>query len=198
MKRRERLARANARLRTEMRNFNRAFDASIGPLPPAVSCHKGCSGCCKQITLMTLLEAAYIVATHPERVRRALPRLREQAAFIDSELGGKDPFGPERNEAARAKLAGKWWARGESCVLLENGECSVYAERPFVCRAYFVTSDPVLCGVPETAEVLQLVGPWYTDGALSLYQANADFYGDIVGYFPSMLTRAWDAAQVST
>ena len=50
-------------------------------------------------------------------------------------------------EGARA-LTRRYLALGITCPFLERDACSIYADRPFVCRQYFVTSPPDLCKAP--------------------------------------------------
>lgn len=99
------------------------FDALAAKDPPrrTIACESGCAHCCHFYVQVTPLEAVRIA-----RLLRAnlppdgLARLRERVHDAYTRVRGKDA-------AARMVLA-------EPCPLLENGRCSIYADRPFVCR----------------------------------------------------------------
>jgi Fe-S-cluster containining protein len=91
-----------------------------------VSCTKGCAGCCHQVVLVTMSEAVALLEAHPEiAARRA--ELEAETDYL---------LHPETNLDT---------AYGRPCVLLRDKLCTVYADRPIACRAYFVSSDPALC-----------------------------------------------------
>lgn len=96
------------------------------------TCTRGCSACCRMPVWCTLHEAAPIAR-----------------AVLDS----KDWRARATSLAEQSKLACRifdpreWFARKIPCALLDNGECSVYAVRPSVCRYYYVASPPAQCGI---------------------------------------------------
>jgi Fe-S-cluster containining protein len=73
----------------------------------SISCHKGCDGCCRHISLFPVEAAALAAAL------RGIP--------------------PEKSAQIR-KLARA--ASPEACPLLENGCCLLYAFRPIICRTH--------------------------------------------------------------
>src|ERR1044072_10056443 len=46
-----------------------------------------------------------------------------------------------------------------ACPFLLDDACSIYAERPFVCRQYLVTSAPELCKAPLDNPVRPIKAP---------------------------------------
>ena len=70
---------------------------------------------------------------------------RLRAAGLYDVFMRRDPsITREATIAARAPLHGA----GLTCPLLVDDACSIYPDRPFVCRQYFVTSPPELCVAP--------------------------------------------------
>lgn len=64
----------------------------------------------------------------------------------------------ELNAQSALAIARRYIQLGLVCPFLEDDSCSIYADRPFVCRQYLVRSDPELCSRPlDTAiDVLPL------------------------------------------
>lgn len=104
------------------------FDAAHARSPTSFACAPGCESCCHQQLSVFEVEAA--------RIRRALSaledrdpglrqRVREQAAVLD------DP----------------------RCALLVEGRCSIYAERPLICRSHGL---PIAVPTPDDPEVLEV------------------------------------------
>jgi Fe-S-cluster containining protein len=100
------------------------------PVKGAISCF-GCtrSGCCHTNVDITQSEAELLADRVPEA---ALPRLEMQAALPDADSTKAGYF-----EAWR-KLS----FEDRACVFLVEGRCSVYEDRPGVCRKWFITEDP--------------------------------------------------------
>lgn len=140
------------RARAEVRLAER-----IAMLPQAgaeITCRAGCSACCRQLVVVSPLEAhalAEFVASRPELAARltrshaawrdaiaADPELRSRlAAFVESEGYVSGPEG--------GALELDYWQAQLPCPFLEDDRCTVYPVRPFACQEHFVVSDPVLC-----------------------------------------------------
>jgi len=87
------------------------FEAALARSPKSFACAEGCASCCHQQLSVFEIEARRIRAALVELERRdpALrARIRDQAATPD------DP----------------------RCALLVDDRCSVYAERPLICRSH--------------------------------------------------------------
>lgn len=86
------------------------FDAAVARTPEGFRCRAGCDQCCERFAVFEV-EAAPI--------RQAL-----------AELAARDPGLRERiREQGRDPHA-------SACALLVDGLCSVYAERPLICRSH--------------------------------------------------------------
>lgn len=141
--------RAETRAPYAARAFHRAFEA-MAPKEP-VACRAGCNYCCHQVVSARATEI-FLLA----RTIRALP------AAVAARL-------TERVATAAATAQGMTVAerhrRNLPCPLLEDGRCSVYADRPLACRAFASTDleacqrafrhEPVQIPVPRSAMALR-------------------------------------------
>lgn len=131
-----------------------------------ISCAKGCAACCKAqpvpVTPPEALALARLVARLPQprraeveaAFRAAEERLRA-AGLIEAYLDRSQPLA---SDAAR-EIARRYFDLRIACPFLLEDACSIYAERPFVCRQYLVTSDPALCEDPLSRRVDQTPTP---------------------------------------
>jgi maleate isomerase len=122
-----------------------------------VSCSKGCAACCRAQPVPVTPPEAYallrLVENLPEP-RRADVRARfadrarrlRDAGLADRFLaidGDGDVTDVQLRDAAR-----RYFRLGLACPFLEDGACSIYEDRPFVCREYLVTSPAERCNDP--------------------------------------------------
>ena len=104
------------------------FDAALARTPGAFACAPGCDSCCRPGLSVFEVEAAPI--------RAAL-----------AELGQRDPAVRERVRAqGRASFL-------DHCALLVDGRCSIYEQRPILCRSHGL---PVAFSDPEDPEALRV------------------------------------------
>jgi Fe-S-cluster containining protein len=120
-----------------------------------VSCRKGCSACCRAQPVPVTPPEAYallrLVEDLPEprrtdvreRFADRVRRLRD-AGLIDTYLT-RDPSLDGTKARAHAE---RYFRLGLACPFLEDDACGIYADRPFVCRQYLVTSPAELCADP--------------------------------------------------
>jgi Fe-S-cluster containining protein len=120
-----------------------------------VSCTRGCSACCEAQPVPVTPPEAYalarLVARLPQSRQRqvraafaaAVQRLRD-AGLFDAYMRNRQDM---TVEAARDTTLA-YFALKIACPFLVDHACSIYAERPFVCRQYLVTTPPVLCEDP--------------------------------------------------
>jgi Fe-S-cluster containining protein len=120
-----------------------------------VTCAKGCSACCEAQPVPVTPPEAYALARLVARLPQ--PRQRQaRAAFAAAverlrNTGLFDAYMRNREnmtaEAARDTTL-RYFSLRIACPFLLDHACSIYAERPFVCRQYLVTSAPALCADP--------------------------------------------------
>ncbi|MCI0640429.1 MAG: YkgJ family cysteine cluster protein [Gemmataceae bacterium] len=137
-----------------------------------ISCCKGCAACCKAQPVPVTPPEAYALW----RLVGSLPALRQReirARFGDrvSRLRAAGLEGPLLRRDATASMeearavAQRYFQLGLVCPFLEDDSCSIYAERPFVCRQYLVTSPASLCQDPFHNPIARLALPIAAAGA---------------------------------
>jgi len=148
-----------------------AFSVAQGKPP---TCRAGCSACCRhQLVPISTTEArriAAIVDVMPEP-RRADVRARFEAA--DRRITAWDTstghgVGLNHDKQTQDERLGSYFNLGIACPLLEDDRCSIYEERPLVCREYLVASPPENCAhLEEPDNVVEAVPRMFTDVALT-------------------------------
>ena len=132
----------------------------------SISCCAGCDACCFQ-----LVPIAPVEAIHLEQVIEAMPEPRQSTIrkrFTEAVEQLQEEGMLERLEAAmlannldsaeRQQMSDDYIGMKLPCPFLEEGSCSIYADRPLICREYLVTSPAVNCEhpTPETIDQLPL------------------------------------------
>ncbi|MFO0587098.1 MAG: YkgJ family cysteine cluster protein [Polyangiaceae bacterium] len=139
-----------------------------------ISCAKGCGACCQQLVPVSPLEAARlaeVVEAMPRERRREIVKRFEKAVKRLEQVGLLDPRRP-RGEAALVSTktdpkeawedaSRRYFEAKIPCPMLEDGACSIYPERPTVCREYLVTTPAERCatlgeGVRTTPRPLRM------------------------------------------
>lgn len=138
-----------------------------------VSCKAACGACCRQPLLISEAEThslADLIESMPEDRRRIIKqRFREGREHFEK-LGWFDRFdsmsdlakaGPS-DELGREFVAvlSEYIEQQVACPFLESESCSIYEDRPLVCREYLVTSPAENCSRPrpENTEKLAISG----------------------------------------
>lgn len=140
--------------------IGRAIAATAAKGRP-VSCRPGCTACCRQLVFVSDAEArrlAGLVAALPAP-RRAAVQARFAAARDAMTKAGLDE--PARDPAAlppdgHRALAGGYFRLGIDCPFLDDDRCSIYADRPLICRQALVTTPAAACSDPENSRVAAL------------------------------------------
>jgi Fe-S-cluster containining protein len=144
--------------------IDRAVEQSESAGRP-ISCCRGCSACCRAQPVPVTPPEAYalwrLVNGMPEprqsevRARFADRAQRLIAAGLADVYLNRDP---DLSHGGAREVARRYFGLGLVCPFLENDACSIYTERPFVCRQYLVTSPAELCSNPldNPVEVLPI------------------------------------------
>jgi maleate isomerase len=138
-----------------------------------VSCSKGCAACCRAQPVPVTPPEAYALL----RLVENLPEPRREdvrARFADRarrlrEVGLADRFLAIDVNATNEQLrdaALRYFRLGLACPFLEDGACSIYEDRPFVCREYLVTSPAERCNDPFATPVEGIHMPVAGEGAM--------------------------------
>ena len=132
----------------------------------SVSCAKGCSACCRAQPVPVTPPEAYALARLVERLPE--PRGTAVRATFAANVAQMREAGlyetymrraPDMTRDEARVIARRYMALKLTCPFLADDACSIYAERPFVCRQYLVTSPPRLCDSPLDSAVKPIPMP---------------------------------------
>ena len=110
-------------LASAFKDFDRAFASAPLAARETVACREGCDACCHELVGVQaheVLIAAHYVQTHftPTELDAVIGRTAAHRAAFEG-----------RSNPERAALK-------RPCVLLREGNCSIYSARPEVCRSH--------------------------------------------------------------
>ncbi len=129
-----------------------------------ISCRKGCAACCRQYVPISPAEARLLVelvAEMPEPRRSIIKQRFEEAVqrFKESEVLEPAMNYNRLGEAKRMKMVKDYFQLEIACPFLENESCSIYADRPLICREYMVISSPKHCATLDEDHIKRLKLP---------------------------------------
>jgi Fe-S-cluster containining protein len=159
-----------------------------------VSCKAGCGACCRQMVPLSLPEAYHIrdlIEHLPEprrsavQARFAAARQRLHEAGLLADLEAPRPFGPGET----VPHGEAYFALGMACPFLEEESCSIYDDRPLICREYVVVSPPENCARPRWTGVEVLRSPLQVWRAFS--RAAAPRADGRLEWVPLVLAPQW-------
>lgn len=137
----------------------RKAEREVGP----IQCQAGCAACCRQLIPLSRLEATRLAAVVADLPAARRDRLRERFAALVQRLEAAGLATPLRDAAQRGErtlreLGLAFFQLHVDCPFLENGSCSIYAERPLSCREYLVTSPARHCEdpAPDTVQAVPM------------------------------------------
>ncbi len=117
-------------------------------LQNVATCRKGCPVCCNQLVPLSIAEVFYL-----EGIYYTLPidlqiKIKDKINNLVKVLdNNKIPFDLE-SIYKNPSFEEKYFKLGISCPFLENNECVIYLQRPFICREYYVTTPDSFCFDP--------------------------------------------------
>ena len=128
---------------------------------PFIACGNGCANCCKMNVMISTVEAERIGnAIGSNPAKITASRRHDQSRFL-----------------------------GVSCTFLKNDSCSIYSDRPLVCRTHVAFDDSAYWCDPSRSTVKGM--PMITFGGLqsALHEitavSNKNVYADIRDFFPA-------------
>ena len=117
-----------------------------------ISCTKGCGECCRMAVPVTLPEAyrlREVIEAMPEPRQAAV---RERFANAVEHFRGNGLLdrvfqhaSDEEEEKQQMRVLEAYQAEHVACPFLEDESCSIYEERPLICRQFLVTSPARNC-----------------------------------------------------
>lgn len=150
-----------------------------------VSCRAGCDACCRHLVPVSVVEAKALAAAVErmpvakkrstlQRFASAIERLEEERMIGPK---GEEPrtalLAEDDEGASYAAISSRYFEAHIDCPFLESSRCTIYEERPFVCREYQVTSEPKLCSTLDD-RVRPLPRPAYITPALAAAATELD------------------------
>jgi len=165
-----------------------------------VSCRKGCAACCRQLIVISLVEAhalAKLVADMPEpRQSEIRARFAEAARrFAEISMAKRDISGdPDSDEfplveSDDQRLGAAWFSRQIACPFLDDETCGIHPSRPLVCREYQVTSPSAACSRLYRAPVERIETS--VQLGQSLARATAEIAGVPSAMIPLVMALQW-------
>lgn len=137
-----------------------------------VSCKPHCGACCRQPVPLSEIEVyqiAELVETMPEPRRSEIKERFRSAAEHFRSIGWFDRMleqdlnhmkdKPIKLERSMIEVVLEYFAEGIACPFLEDESCSIYPNRPIVCREYLVTTPAMNCADPTAESVRRLELP---------------------------------------
>lgn len=117
-----------------------------------ISCTKGCGECCRMAVPVTLPEAyrlREVIEAMPEP-RQSAVRERFAAAVAHFRAKGLldrvfQHASDEEEEKQQMRVLEAYQTEHIACPFLEEESCSIYEERPLICRQFLVTSPAANC-----------------------------------------------------
>jgi Fe-S-cluster containining protein len=117
-----------------------------------ISCKKGCGACCRMAVPVSEPEAYRlrdVIDAMPEPRRSVIRQRFEEGMDVFRHNGLLENMfqrvsGEEEEQSAMARLDA-YYATGVACPFLEEESCSIYDERPLICREFLVTSPAENC-----------------------------------------------------
>jgi Fe-S-cluster containining protein len=138
------------------------------------SCRRGCAACCQQFVGISAPEARAIGrlvdAMPPERQAVIRHRFAETLSVMRANgiMAPQSPDGApvflihDHSKTGReryADVAQRYFALHRPCPFLDDGACSIYEDRPLICREYAVTTPAELCADLDVAALQMVVPP---------------------------------------
>lgn len=145
-----------------------------------ISCQKGCGACCRQPVPLLEAETYHLqelVENLPEPRRTAVKERFAEAVNQLCEIGWFERMNrfEELDYEGRIALIIEYHQQNIACPFLENESCSIYADRPLICREYLVISPPENCREPSSKTVRPLLIPAKVSNSVRQFNRHGRF-----------------------
>ena len=147
----------------------------------SISCKKGCGACCRMAVPVSEPEAyrlREVVQAMPEPQKSNVQERFALGMEVFRHNGLLENMfqrvsGEEEEQSAMARLDA-YYATGVACPFLEDESCSIYDERPLICREFLVTSPAENCSNIDGSGVQRLPTLARPGDALILIASNPE------------------------
>ena len=118
-----------------------------------VPCNKRCSECCSYLAPLSvpqaysLTEAIFVMPSAKRaRVLKGCLSVAQRAQMYRQPMRSYVPSPDPSGNKAPASTASDWhWDLGLGCPFLPDDVCTIYEDRPLVCREYYATGCARAC-----------------------------------------------------
>jgi Fe-S-cluster containining protein len=113
-----------------------------------VTCKAACGACCRQIVPIADFEAHAIAALIDAMPEERRAHVRRRFAEAERQLAARMPLDDiiaALNGDDRYDFAVAYFHYGVACPFLEDESCSIYPDRPLICREYLVHTPVEHC-----------------------------------------------------
>lgn len=113
-----------------------------------VTCKAGCGACCRQLVPIADFEAHAIAALIERMPEERRAHVRRRFAEAERQLAAARPLDEiiaALNGDDRYDFAVDYFSYGVACPFLEDESCSIYPDRPLICREYLVHTPVEHC-----------------------------------------------------
>lgn len=178
-------------------HFTQAVLVSVHEGGRKVSCTKGCGACCRQLVPIAELEAwrlRELVEELPEPRRTVIRERFAEASrrFAEAGMLAELQHPTRLSDEERSSFGDRYFALGIPCPFLEQESCSIYQDRPIICREYLVTSPAANCARP-TRETISTV-PVPSSVARAVRWLTSPPGAEQPGWVPLTLALEWAEA----
>lgn len=160
-----------------------------------ISCKAGCGACCCQpvpISQSEVYQIAEVVEAMPEPRRSEIKEKFRQGVKHFAEIGWFQKLESTVHASAevRQSVLDEYFHQGISCPFLENQSCSIYEERPLVCREYLVTTPAENCKNPKPETIRTIAIPIKPSPAVCSMSKTENLNAGI-NFVPLILSLDW-------
>jgi len=131
-----------------------------------IPCRRGCTACCHLLIILSAPEAIHLVE---EVVAKMTAERRESILQFCSELGKqmreqlpKDLVANNTDNVSVSEIRdiSDWYTRWQQpCAFLQDKACTVYKQRPIVCRDWLVLGSASQCQLGSTNKKMMAQAP---------------------------------------
>ena len=145
-----------------------------------ISCGRGCDACCRHLVPVSPAEAVHLTEVIAALPLERQAELKARLAAVNEAMERIGLAQRIREGYRQPEEAHEWvsdyFALQIPCPFLEGGACSIYADRPFACREYMVTSPPAECAAYATDRLEKVFVPIHMRAVMErvCVQAGAD------------------------
>ena len=160
-----------------------------------ISCRAGCGACCRQpvpISESEVYQIAELVGNMPEPRRGKIREKFKKGCEHLARIGWFQKLEATVTASAevRQSVLNEYFEQGIPCPFLEDESCSIYEERPLVCREYLVTTPAENCKTPRPDNIRTIAIPIKPSPAVRSISKTENLNAGI-NFVPLILSLDW-------